>query len=85
MKQAIISTSIRFQSVEDVRAYQELGYCEIPEDDVEYNEVADYAVTRSSITLWGINGRMLATFPLDTVKGFAIDGIPVVIHGKEAV
>lgn len=80
---AIVSTSIRFSTPESVAAYRALPWHDLPEDDMEYNEVTRYIVGYKNIILLGKNGRRLATFPRRSVLGLAIDGQPVVIHGKD--
>lgn len=81
--QAIISTSINFRSAEDVKAYQGLDWMSLPEDDMEYNEVTRYIVGYKNIILLGLNGRRLYTGLRRNIKGLAIDGQPIVIHGKD--
>lgn len=83
MKQAIISTCINFQTEADVTAYRGIDWRALPEGDMEYNEVTKYIVGYKNIILLGANGRKLATFPRRTVRGMAIDGTPVIIHGKD--
>lgn len=79
--QAIISTAINFQTAEDVKAYQGLDWKALPEDDREYNEVTRYIVGFKNVILLGLNGRRLCTVPRRSVKGLAIDGQPVIVHG----
>lgn len=79
--QAVISTAVKFQTAEDVKAYQGLNWTALPEEDVEYNEVTRYIVGFRNIILLGLNGRRLCTFPRRSAKGFAVDGQPIVIHG----
>lgn len=81
--QAIISTAINFQTAEDVKAYQGLDWKSLPEDDLEYNEVARYIVGFKNVILLGPNGRRLCTVPRRSVKGLAINGQPVVVHGPD--
>lgn len=80
---AIVSTSIRFSTPESVAAYKALPWHDLPEDDMEYNEVTRYIVGYKNIILLGKDGRRLATFPRRKVLGLAIDGQPIVIHGKD--
>lgn len=79
---AIISTSINFRTAEDVKAYQGLDWMALPEDDMEYNEVTRYIVGYKNIILLGQNGRRLYTGKRRNIRGLAIDGSPIVIHGK---
>lgn len=79
---AIVSTSIRFSTPESVAAYKGLPWHDLPEDDMEYNEVTRYIVGYKNIVLLGKDGRRLATFPRRKVMGLAIDGQPIVIHGE---
>lgn len=79
---AIISTSINFQSAADVAAYMQLDPVALPEDDMAYTEVTRYIVGFESIVLFGVDGRRLAKFRRRNVRGFAVDGEPVVIHGE---
>lgn len=81
LRQAIISTAINFQTAEDVKAYQGLDWKALPEDDREYNEVTRYIVGFKNVILLGLNGRRLCTVPRRSVKGLAIDGQPVIVHG----
>ncbi len=79
---AVVSTSIRFSTPESVAAYKALPWYDLPEDDMEYNEVTRYIVGYKNIVLLGQDGRRLATFNRRKVRGFAIDGQPIVIHGE---
>ncbi len=79
---AVVSTSIRFSTPESVAAYKTIPWHDLPEDDMEYNEVTRYIVGYKNIVLLGKDGRRLATFNRRKVRGFAIDGQPIVIHGE---
>lgn len=79
---AVGSTSICFSTPESVEAYKAIPWIDLPEDDMEYNEVTRYIVGYKNIILLGLNGRRLATFPRRKVRGLAIDGHPVVIRGE---
>lgn len=83
MKNAIISVSINFQDAADVTAYKGISPAALPDGEREYNEVTDYKVGYANIVLIGANGRTLAKFPRGAVKGFAIDGEPIVIAGPD--
>jgi hypothetical protein len=81
MMNAIITYAIKFQNATDVAAYKQLSFASLPEADREFNEVTDYKVGYKRILLIGANGRALASFDRQSVKGFAIDGQPIVLDG----
>lgn len=79
----IVSTSIRFTSEDDVKAYRGLGFEALPEDDLEYTEVTRYILGGAKIVLFGAKGQRLAVLERRTVRGMAVDGVPVTVHGPE--
>lgn len=81
----VVSTAIRFSSPESITAYKAIPWYDLPEEDMEYNEVTRYIVGYRNIILLGQNGRRLATFSRRKVRGLAVDGQPIVIHGDDFV
>ena len=78
---AVVSTSINFQNASDVAAYMQLNPAALPDDDTAYTGVTRYIVGYAHIILFGENGRRMAKLHRRSVRGFAVDGEPVVVHG----
>lgn len=80
---AVVSTSINFQNAADVAAYMQLNPAALPDDDTAYTGVTRYIVGYAHIILFGENGRRMAKLHRRNVRGFAVDGEPVVVHGPD--
>lgn len=80
-KQVILTSAVRFCSIEDVEAYKALSVEALPCNDVEFNEVTRYLVGWEHIVLFGRTGRRLAALKRRDFIGMAIDGKPVLISG----
>ena len=83
MKTVIISTAIKFTNKADVETYTKLSPAALPLDDYELEGVAKYAVGYEHIVLLGASGKTMLRVKRDKVRGLAVDGQPIVIHGDD--
>lgn len=81
MKNVIISTAIKFTNEADVETYRKLTPAALPLDDYELEGVSKYAVGFENIVLLGATGKTMLRVRRDKVRGMAVDGKPIVLHG----
>ena len=78
---AIISTSVEFNTPEDVRDYEALDPIDAPEDDMAPTDVVKYKVGYRLIVLERESGAV-DVYRRRGVTGMAVDGQPIIIHGQ---
>lgn len=81
--EAILTTTINFNSAEDVSIYKQFSPEALPDGDRRYSGVASFKVGFKHIVLLDEGGYAIAKKPRGLFKGFAVDGEPVVINGPE--
>lgn len=81
--EAILSTSINFQNAQEVEAYKSFSAEALPDGDRRYSGVDAYKVGFENIVLLDVGGYVIAKKARKNYKGFAINGEPITIHGKD--
>lgn len=78
----IISTSCEFASEEDVKEYRALSMWDLPEDDMNWPDVARVIMGYSKIVLIDEDGKRLAVWGRREVTGMAIGDKAIAVHGS---
>lgn len=80
---AVLSTAINFQNVQEVKAYMTFSAAALPDGDRRYSDVAAYKVGYDNIVLLDASGYIIAKEARHNYRGLAIDGKPIVINGPD--